>query len=523
MGVRIALATEDRGLQDHLAALVVESPDFDLVLVAPDATSIVEAVDREGVDVIVLDEAMHSVSVAGLTRELVAIRPFLAVAWVVADHRHDVLSQAMMAGARSVLAQPLSVETATATLLSAAEWSRALREHLVGSVASLGQRGRVLAVAGAKGGVGTTLLATLLASESLAPGVTVVLVDLDLRGGNVSFYTDVVARRSIADLAEVSQELTNRSVREVAADHPSGLTLVLAPEDVERADEVTGPAVRQILAQLRAQFDIVVVDCGSRLDDTTAMALEVADDVLLVATADLVALRAARRCVESWRRLNIRGEGGVELVLNRASRRAEVQADLARQIVPVPLAGEIPAGFFSLEPRVNTGIFEGKATPVHAAVARLLGSRAPRPRTSTPPAQSPSAPPAPAGLARRARRSGRARTDSGQVAVELPLVVAGVTGLAVIGAQMLLWGLTHMFVGHASQVAAREAAVTSDALRIRDATLDALPSGWDGASDVAVTRPSLGQVRVVVKTPRLIPWIGDLAVSSTSSVVLEQP
>lgn len=241
---------------------------------------------------------------------------------------------------------------------------------------------RMVAVTGAKGGVGTSLVAVLLAAACARHRRRVVLVDLDLCNGAVAYYTDVVARRSVADVTEAVREQTDGdgalvpALREAIALHPSGLALLLAPEDIERGGDVTGPQAWRILSRLREDFDLVVVDCGSYVTGATGAALEMADDVLLVATAEVVALRSARRAVEAWRRRGIRDARGVHLVLNRVSRRAEVQPELARQIVPVPVIGQLPAAFHRLEEQVNTGVLAGRPGPVHAAVtdvARRLG------------------------------------------------------------------------------------------------------------------------------------------------------
>jgi pilus assembly protein CpaE len=514
MTARVVLVSEAPVLRDRFATIVLEAPDIDLVDVVSDPHGAAQAADRDDVDVLILDESMTALAVDELTRELVGARPFLAVVWIALPGRPEVLAQAMIAGARSVIAQPLSVEGVRASVVTAAEWSASLREHIRGSGLSSGTRGRVVAVVGAKGGVGTTVVATLLASHCVRPTGSVVLVDLDLRNGSVAAFTNVVARRSVADLAEVSRELTNRSVREVVADHPSGLRLVLAPDDVEQADEVTAPAVRQILAQLRMQFDLIVVDCGSRLDDPTAMALEVADDVLLVATTDVVSLRAARRSVESWRRLNIRGSEHVHLVLNRTSRRAEVQADLAEQIVSLHIVGQIPASFFKLESQLNTGLLDGRPGPVHAALDAV--ARALRLTVDVARGQGGAA-----GTGGRGRRS-RGRAEAGQTAVELPFLVSVMCMLGVVAVQMLLWGTTHLIARHAADEAARTAAVSVDQAALDDAVRQALPAGWD--DDFAVTRPDATTVRVRVATPALAPGLADaLGIVAEAAVLEEAP
>jgi len=358
----------------------------------------------------------------------------------------------------------------------------------------------------------------LLADMSVGPGRSVVLVDLDLRGGAVGFYTDVTARRTIADLADVARELTGRSVREVVYQHPGGLCLVLAPEEVERAEDVTGEAIRRIVTQLRLQFGHVVIDCSARLDDATAMAIELADEVCLVTMPDIVAIRGARRTIAMWERLGVRRPERVKVLLNRVSRRTEVQPDLVRQILPAPVVGQVPASFASLEQSINTGLLEGRPGPVHAALARCadaLGLPSSGPSTSSAPATA-----APASRAGGRRRAG-APADAGQSVVELPAIVF-LMGICVLAAlQMVFWGVSHIFATHAATEASRVVSVPHTGAQV-DATVDkALPLAW--GSDWSVGYPGPDEVAVTVHTPTLVPWLGDgLNVTATSHVVAEQ-
>ena len=106
-----------------------------------------------------------------------------------------------------------------------------------------------MAVAGAKGGVGTTVIASHLAWDAARsnPQMRVCLVDLDIESGDVPSYLDVSHRVSIADLAKISEDLTSRAVADTVVVHSSGLHLLLAPNEIRDTEFVTPEAVRRIL------------------------------------------------------------------------------------------------------------------------------------------------------------------------------------------------------------------------------------------------------------------------------------
>ncbi|MFE3124015.1 CpaE family protein, partial [Streptomyces hydrogenans] len=218
-----------------------------------------------------------------------------------------------------------------------------------------GPGGTVVTVSGAKGGVGTTLTAVQLALAARAAGRTVALVDLDLQNGDLASYLDVQFRRSAADLAAIT-DLSPRVLQDAVYVHETGLSLLLAPAEGERGEEVTDRAARQIVSALRGRHEVVVVDCGSRLDSANAAAVEMADTALLVTTPDVIAVRAARRTVRMWERLQVRKAETTVTLVNRHSRTTEIQPPLVQKITGTRIAAvTVPAAYKELQAVVDAG------------------------------------------------------------------------------------------------------------------------------------------------------------------------
>ena len=212
-----------------------------------------------------------------LIREVALRFPAVGVVLITRDTSPPLYSAAMDAGARGVLGLPLSYDELAARVGAAASWAAGVRRHLGGETEELtGPGGTVVAVTGAKGGVGTTLTAVQLALAAQASGRGSALVDMDLQSGDVASYLDVQFRRSVADLAGIS-DISARVLQDAVYSHESGLGLLLAPGEGERGEEVDDRAARQIVGALRARYDIVLVDCGTQLNAANAAAIETAD------------------------------------------------------------------------------------------------------------------------------------------------------------------------------------------------------------------------------------------------------
>jgi pilus assembly protein CpaE len=512
MTVRIVLACGDAGIVEQLNSVVSETVDLELADIVEDGRHLLDAVDGSEADVLVLHEGIGPLPALEVLREVALARPALGIVLLVAESRPETYAAAMESGARTLLTLPLSVEEVGDRVQAAAQWSRTVRSHLAGeSLYGGGQRGRLVAVAGAKGGVGTSVLSVGLALQAAADGRRTCLVDLDLQNGDIALLLGIEPRRSVIDLAEVADEITVRRLDEIAFRTDEGLTVVVAPEHGENGEDMTSRAARMIFSALRMQFDVVVVDCGATVDDATAVVTEMADGALLVTTPDVPSLRAARRRLDMWERLQIRKPDDVGVVLNRASRRVEVQPDLAARVLGTPaLAGVVPAAFRELEEAVNTSTIPtmrgGAFTQAVAALAEgagLTGSTEPRPG------------------GRRGRRGLPAvATDTGQVVAETPVVVGLTILVGLVLLQMLFWGWSQVLASNAVHEAARTASVAGDTC---DAARDSMSNGWSLARCPEVNEAT-GRVEVSVLTPSIVPGLGHLpATASTTYVEEDRP
>ncbi|MBV8946506.1 MAG: AAA family ATPase [Solirubrobacterales bacterium] len=506
---RILLAVNDHRLADDLLGLISESDELEVATTLRDPQELRGALPRHDVDAVILHDRRGSLPLIEITRELTAAHPDLGLVLVVSESSPELLRNGMQAGARDVIAEPIGLEQLETSVLAAAGWTHALRRRAARDAhGELHGMGRVVTIAGAKGGVGTTTIAVhlALAARELQQA-SVCLVEYDLQAGDLRAFLDLPYRRSVVDLTAVAEELGTRHLQETLYTHASGMKVLLAPEQGEQAEEVTAAAARNILTAIRTREDLTVVDAGATLNDANAIAVEMADTVLIVATPDVVSLRGVSRLCALWDRLKV-NPPEIAVLLNRTSRRLEVPPDLARRVVPVPvLQTTVPADFFALESAVNTGI-----PATDAASVALL-----RPMASVLGEISALPPKAERGSVSRAKRiAARFAGESGQVTVEFAGLLPLLLVTLVLVWQMVLVGMTYVFASHAARAGARALAVSDDA---SPAAVKDLPTAWRGDTVVSPSTngDGYGSVEVKVKLPVLIPGLLDLPVTINSS------
>lgn len=363
MTTRILPAVGEADAARSVTTLLSQLPDAEPAAPVGDSTQLIDTLARlagESLDelpeVVLVHERIGPVPALELIREVSLRFPAVGVVLITADASPTLFSAAMDSGARGLVTLPLSYEELVNRVQSAAQWSVGVRRHLgAGGDVFTGPGGTVVTVSGAKGGVGTTVAAVQLALAAQASGRTVALVDMDLQSGDIASYLDVQFRRSIVDLAAIS-DISPRVLADAVFSHSTGIALLLAPGEGERGEEVSDRAARQIVSALRSRYEILIIDCGAQMSGANAAAIEMADTALLVTTPDVVAVRGAKRIVRMWDRLQIRKAEETTTVVNRFNRNTEIQPALIQKITGTRLAGtSIPANFKELQSAVDAG------------------------------------------------------------------------------------------------------------------------------------------------------------------------
>ncbi|MFI6339749.1 CpaE family protein [Streptomyces sp. NPDC050535] len=518
MTTRILPAVGDIDSARALTTLLSQLADAEPAPPVPDSTALLDTLARlaaESLDelpeVVLVHERIGPVPALELIRDLVMRFPAVGVVLVTADTGSAVLTAAMDSGARGIVGLPLAYDSLAERVQAAAAWSLGMRRHLGSSTPELyaGPGGTVVTVTGAKGGVGATVTAVQLALAARASGREVALVDLDLQSGDVASYLDVQFRRSIADLAGIS-DINPRVLQDAVYIHDTGLGLLLAPSEGERGEEVTDRVARQVLGTLRSRNDVVIVDCGSQMNSATAAAIEMADHALLLVTPDVIAVRAAKRMIRMWDRLQIRKAEETTTVVNRFSRGTEIQPSLVERVTGTRVArAAVPAAFKELQSVVDAGRLQdldARSTVKQAlwALAGELGLVVGQEGGGG--GRRRKAQPTDRGALVLRRKGG----DRGAVTLEFagmfPLLLVVMTILW----QCVLYGYSYSLAGNAADEAARAAtaayAVNGDYPgACQAAGSEHLPNAWSGATIGCVPGSSLMTADVTVQVPLFFP------------------
>lgn len=202
--------------------------------------------------------------------------------------------------------------------------------------------GKLIVVASPKGGCGKTTVATnLSAALAMAKPGRVVLVDLDLHFGDVAPALGILPERTIGQLVQTGQ-LDSTAIKVFLASVEPGLFVLHGAATPEEGDLVTDEHVVQVLQTLRHEFDYVIVDTPAGLDSRSLSAAEIADDLLLVTSFDVSAIRGLRHAIDTFDRLQL-SKPRRRLILNRADSKVGLDVSDVERVLGMPATCHIPS------------------------------------------------------------------------------------------------------------------------------------------------------------------------------------
>jgi pilus assembly protein CpaE len=152
--------------------------------------------------------------------------------------------------------------------------------------------GRIVAVVGAKGGVGASTVAHNVAwaiARDLA--MDSVVVDLDLAFGTAGLDYNQDPPQGIADAVFSPDRIDTAFIDRLLSKCTDHLSLLAAPATLERVYDFGAEAFDSIFDTLRTTMPCIVLDIPHQWSGWTKRALVGADDILIVAAPDLANLR----------------------------------------------------------------------------------------------------------------------------------------------------------------------------------------------------------------------------------------
>lgn len=372
--IRVVVVADATPMREDVVDAIEQKADLKLVGTAASPSQALATAGDTRPDIILIDETLGDTNTLSLTEDLVARYPELTVVAMTREGHMDYVRQAMLAGARGFVTLPLANGELSQVLhqIRRLELTRQTRAPATPEKQLVAQ-GTIIVIYSPKGGVGkTTLTANLGVILTKGTDERVVLVDSNPQFGHLGLVLNVHTNYSLMDLLTRSDNLDPELVDGMMAPHSSGVQVLLAPTEIERADAFPPQAMSKLLSKLRTMFDWVIVDTWPVLTESTLDVLETADQVLLPVLPDITCLRDTRRFLDLVESLSY-PLNKFDIIVNRATDGgldcAAIEEGLRRKVTM-----EIPQDDPLVTHSLNRGIplvISHKRSPVSKAVRQL--------------------------------------------------------------------------------------------------------------------------------------------------------
>lgn len=207
-------------------------------------------------------------------------------------------------------------------------------------------RGSVITFFGAKGGVGTTTLAVHLAMYLVqCHGKKTLLIDNHPQLGHACIYLGIDGSRyHFHELVRNLTRLDSDLLRGYIATHSSGLEVLASPDVCGGMKPCDPESIAQTLDFLRGEYDYVIVDSPTALDETNLAIIEISSLVYLVATPEIAAIRDLSRYVDSLSQSD-QNIDKVKVVINRFSSQHALSVEQIEKAIRLPVTIKLPNGY----------------------------------------------------------------------------------------------------------------------------------------------------------------------------------
>jgi pilus assembly protein CpaE len=264
-----------------------------------------------------------------------------------ASQDHQILLRAMRAGCNDFIGGEFNHASFTETL-------NRLNQLWTSKAAVDAARGSVFTFFGAKGGVGTTTLAVHVAMYLVqCHHKKTLLIDNHPQLGHACIYLGIDGTRyNFHELVRNLSRLDSELLRGYIATHASGLEVLSSPDICEGRKATDPESMAQTLDFLRGEYDYIIVDCPTALDETNLAVIDASNQVFIIATPEIGSVRDLSRHVDVLSQ-NENNVDKVKVVINRFSAQHAVSLEQIEKAIRLPISFKLPNSYAEV---VRSGI-----------------------------------------------------------------------------------------------------------------------------------------------------------------------
>jgi len=333
--IKAILIDQDEQARYQLKEALAQLPKIDVLGESGKLAEIPLLVKEHAPTAIIMDITTYPGDSLILAQQISQRRPDISLVAVADNPSSDVVIQAMRAGIREFIQKPFTEESLQENLGSLIQTQKEQQKEKNKSA-------KLISLFGAKGGVGSTTLATNIAS-SLAqdPEKSVLLLDLDFQKGQSSVFLNLEPKYTLSDFSTDLESMELEAMKQILSRHSSGPYLLTGPTLPEEAEKISPEQIDELFLIVKANFDYVIIDTNGRFEEITLKALDESNKIVTVLTPEFPAFYNAKRRIDVFKRMDYTTEK-MRVVINRTYKNDVSGLSSLKDVSGVPVYWRIP-------------------------------------------------------------------------------------------------------------------------------------------------------------------------------------
>lgn len=318
--------------------------------------------------------AEHAAASARLAEQVVRLFPQLPLVAVGNAGEPDTMLTALRAGVRDFIdlrGAPTQATTAVRRLM--------VPRAQVRPVTPTHRHGKIVALLGARPGVGVTSLAVnLAAAVRQRANAEVLLLDLGLPARDGALYLNIAPEFHFVEAVRNLRRFDQVFVETALARHANGVSVLPLPATLAELRDISFSEALALMDRLRAFFDLQVIDLGGFSNaEFMSQIVKAADSVVVVAEQSVGAIVSAAELLQELKKREI-DRDDLHLLVSRFDPELGIDAGQIAERIGVASVDTLPDRRAALLQAANRGVVLADHAPadpyvraLHALMERL--------------------------------------------------------------------------------------------------------------------------------------------------------
>lgn len=164
--------------------------------------------------------------------------------------------------------------------------------------------GKSISLFSGKGGVGKTITTLNLAGIYETLGKKVLIMDLDLSGGNISLCLNTPTNRTIYNFVDDYNNNRFHNFLDYVTKYDDHIDILACPKDPRQASKINSKYIEIAIDKAEYLYDIVLIDTNHILNELNLVILDAVTEILFVMNNDPMDLKNIKSLLSIFRDLN---------------------------------------------------------------------------------------------------------------------------------------------------------------------------------------------------------------------------